>query len=629
MRRRLLVGTFAGAIALAEVLGTNLAAHAASKSHNQLVAVKRVGSINVRAASVKTGTNAGAELSPGAYDPGKPAPNKHLQHTYAAGQPAVSPSSVTDAATGFNGVNHMMQRYAGAGNSTWQNTQFSLIPSDQGLCVSSGLTTNYVVEPVNDAIRIYDPSSGSPTSDYIMPLNQFFNQQPEINRHTHVYGNASIGDPECYFDTATQRWFATVYDFTVDSSSGAFIAPTFFLVNVSDTSDPNGTWTTYSVEATDPTGAGQPNCPCFPDHPNLGADANGFYVTTDDFGVNSSYFGGAQMYAFSKSGLEAGSATTAAHIDMKSVSEWNFSLPPFMAWPAQSPASSDWDTSNGGTEYIGSAMDLIGGPAIHGVNASSFGVWAVTNTSSLGGTPSLALHFVNTPTELYSQPPNATQKNGPYPLGQGDYNSLLGLKVQGAEELVESDEDFTSQSYYSHGTLWNAVNTAVKEPNGATVAGIAWMAFSPTADGSSVSAPVVQQGYLAAPKGNYLQYPSIASTADGSKTVMGFDLVGPDYYPSVAYTALSTSSSGNSGINVVRRGNAPLDTFGGYQVYKYQPGMSRQGDYTAAVADASGNIWIAGQWVQGNDLCIDPTLGSCGSANRSALANWATWIAKT
>lgn len=628
MRRRLLVGTFAGALALAQVLGTNLAAHAASKTHTQLVRVSHVGSINLRAAaSAAKGTSAGMELSPGTADPSKPQPSKHLQHTYSAGQPAVSPTSVSDASKGFDGVNHMQQRYAGAGNSTWQNTQFSTIPSDQGLCVSSGLTPNFVVEPVNDAVRVYG-TDGTPTSSYIMPLNQFFNQQPSINRTTHVYGPTSIGDPECYFDTATQRWFATVYELGVDTSTGAFIAPTGFLVNVSRTSDPNGTWDTYLVDGSNPNG--DADCtPCFPDHPNLGADANGIYVTTDNFGLNNSFFGGAQLYAFSKSGLESGTSTSAAHIDMKTISDWTLGAPPFLAWPAQSPAASDWDTNNSGTEYIGSAMDVVGGPAIHGVNASSFGVWALTNTSSLGTTPDLTLHFVNTPTELYSQPPNAIQKNGPYPLGQGDYNGLLGLKVQGAEELVESDEDETSQSYYSNGTLWNAVNTSVKEPNGATVAGLAWMAFNPTADGSSVSAPLAQQGYLAAPKGNDLQYPSIASTADGSKTVMVFDLVGPDYYPSIAETTLSTSSSGNSGINVVRWGNAPLDTFGGYQVYKYQPGMSRQGDYTAAVADTSGNIWIAAQWVEGNALCVDPSLATCGTDNRSALANWATWIAKT
>lgn len=630
MGSRLLVGTFAGALALAQVLGTNLVAHAAVRSQNQLVSLHRVGSVNVRAAAAAaTGTTAGTELSPGAYDPGKPSPNKRLQHTYAAGQPAVSPTAVSSTPNGFDGVNHMLQRYAGAGNSTWQNTQFSLIPSDQGLCVSSGLATNYVVEPVNDAVRVYYAATGLPTSTYIMPLNQFFNQQPELNRESGVYGDASIGDPECYFDTATQRWFATVYDFGVNTSTGAFIPPTYFLINVSDGPDPNGTWTTYSVETTDPTGAGTPNCPCFPDHPNLGADANGIYVTTDDFGINSNYFGGAQLYAFSKSGLEAGTATTASHIDMKSITDWTFSLPPFMAWPAQSPDASDWDMTNNGTEYIGSGMDIIGAVPIHSVNASSFGVWALTNTSSLATTPDLTLHFVNVPTELYSQPPNAIQKSGPYPLGQGDYNSLLGLRVQGAEELVESDQDFTSQTYYSHGTLWNAITTAVKEPNGATVAGIAWMAFTPSADGSSVSAPLAQEGYLAAPKGNYLQYPSIASTPDGSKTVMVFDLVGPDYYPSVAYTTLSTSSGGNGGIDVARLGKAPLDTFGGYQVFKYQPGMSRQGDYTAATADTSGNIWIAGQWVEGNALCTDPSLATCGSDNRSVLANWATWIAKT
>ena len=90
------------------------------------------------------------------------------------------------------------------------------------------------------------------------------------------------------------------------------------------------------------------------------------------------------------------------------------------------------------------------------------------------------------------------------------------------------------------------------------------------------------------------------------------------------------SASGAGTIHIIRPGNDPLDTFGGYPIYKYQPGLSRQGDYTAAVADTSGNIWVAGQWVEGDNLCVPAggDLSKCqASANRSLLANWATWIA--
>jgi hypothetical protein len=51
-----------------------------------------------------------------------------------------------DLAQSFQGINHYQQRTANGGN------QFSLEPPDQGLCVGNG----YVMETVNDALRVYD-----------------------------------------------------------------------------------------------------------------------------------------------------------------------------------------------------------------------------------------------------------------------------------------------------------------------------------------------------------------------------------------------------------------------------------------------------------------------------------------
>jgi hypothetical protein len=68
-----------------------------------------------------------------------------LQPPSPAGIPVVSSPG---AATGFNGLSHADQRTAGTGN--YVDTQFSLEPPDQGLCVGNG----FVVEPVNDALAV-------------------------------------------------------------------------------------------------------------------------------------------------------------------------------------------------------------------------------------------------------------------------------------------------------------------------------------------------------------------------------------------------------------------------------------------------------------------------------------------
>ena len=56
--------------------------------------------------------------------------------------------------------------------------------------------------------------------------------------------------------------------------------------------------------------------PYLGDYPHIGADANGFYITTNAYPWCANGFVGAQIYAFSKAQLAAGAATvTMEHID--------------------------------------------------------------------------------------------------------------------------------------------------------------------------------------------------------------------------------------------------------------------------------------------------------------------------
>ena len=66
-------------------------------------------------------------------------------------RPAVQAIVDATGTTHFGGLNHFDQRFAGTGDYT--NTQFSLEPPDQALCVGNG----FVVESVNTAIRVKNP----------------------------------------------------------------------------------------------------------------------------------------------------------------------------------------------------------------------------------------------------------------------------------------------------------------------------------------------------------------------------------------------------------------------------------------------------------------------------------------
>src|SRR5207245_788812 len=73
-------------------------------------------------------------------------------------------------------------------------------------------------------------------------------------------------------------------------------------------------WNMYELFTSDDGSNGTPihsGCPCFGDQPLIGADANGFYISTNEFSTSllnglGGVFNGAQIYAMSKTALASG-----------------------------------------------------------------------------------------------------------------------------------------------------------------------------------------------------------------------------------------------------------------------------------------------------------------------------------
>lgn len=241
------------------------------------------------AADVHTGRSTSGAAAAAASSPSS-APSPRAQHVVAADR----------GFSGFPGLTHFDQRSAGTGS--YVNTQFTLEPPDQGMCVGRGL----VMEIINNALAVYNSSGkllSGPTAN-----SQFFQLQPEIIRAaTPVYGQF-ISDPRCYFDSATQRWFITELEIDTDPATGDFGTHSSVLIAVSKGSNPVGEYFLYSFDTTDGDGtqAGHAGCPCFGDQPLLGANSNGFYITTNEFPIVGDGFNGAQVYAMSKAGLVNG-----------------------------------------------------------------------------------------------------------------------------------------------------------------------------------------------------------------------------------------------------------------------------------------------------------------------------------
>lgn len=587
--------------------GSQLAASSfAASGQTTLMSLSQIGTGAVsRSSGSSVPTDIKTELSP---DRGGEAelPNAHA-HTpsnTAQSVPNPSPTAITtkndNLVAGFNGLTHRDQRNAGTG--VYVNTQFSLEPPDQGLCVGNG----FVVETVNTAMRVRSMSGGFLTA--ATALNQFFGLTPEINRSTLTFGDFT-SDPKCYFDQPTHRFFLTLLQIDVVATSGAFGVKSHVLLAVTQTGDPTGTWNLFSLDVTNDGTLGTPShpgCSCFGDQPLIGADANGFYISTNEFSLHpfGAFFNGAQVYAMSKTKLAAGIAPPVVLFNTGAIPTPDVGGIWYSVQPATTPPGGSYASGNRGTEFFLSALQFFGNQPLD----NRIAVWALTNTRSLNSaSPNLAISVATIRSETYGQPPNAQQKDGPRPLNA--FLVSLGFPSEPLA-LLAGNDDRMNQVVYADGLLWAGVNTVFQSSNPNRVA-IAWFVVSPwVSENGRVHGSVVNQGYIA-PSGASALFPSIGVNANG-EGVIAFTLVGPNYFPSAAYVSISQDGTGK--VHIAMAGAAPEDGFTGYAAEGFPGNVARWGDYSAAsaVAGEDGKIWFATEYI--------PNLP------RTLIANWGTFI---
>lgn len=574
---------------------------------------------------------------------------------------------------GFEGLNLFQQRYARGGN------QFSVEPPDQGMCAGNG----YVVEAVNDVLNVFNQSNGSSALpnvpnvvagfntdvNHAVDLNSFYGYAPAINRATGVRAEF-VTDPSCLYDAATQRWFVVVLTLNT-FPNGAFTHVNHLDIAVSQTSNPTGSWNIYRVDVT-ADGKQNPSasnaCPCLGDYPHIGADANGFYVTTNAYPWGGNGFNGSQIYAFSKAQLAAGAANvTMQHIDtfglVNAPSDAGSTQPGFTLWPAQSPPNQS-NTDNGGTEYMLSSnaadeatrpVSGTGGPGV----SNQIVLWTLTNTSSLNGASAAVGISSNVmSSNTYAVPPKQRQPGSgtapgldvpqghcindtttPTIAGVGCWKLLFVGEPAHNEVISRPDSNDTrmQQVSYANGKVWGALDTALNPDGGPQRAGVAWFVVNPNVG------KMAMQGYLGA-TGYDFTYPALALTQSG-RGVMAFTATGDASYPSAAYASID-ANAGIGAWNIVPggQGAAVDDGFTSYKSQVGNPPRTRWGDYGAAAVDGN-SIWIASEYIgHACDYATwggrffgattgDNKLGTCapspGAAGpRAALGNWSTFISK-
>ena len=203
-----------------------------------------------------------------------------------SGSSAAVSSDAYGLRASWMGSNHFDSRYSGNGN------QFSGEPPDQGLCADN----SHVFEIVNSVIQVYRPNGtalldGDPffpgTEPVGITLAQFFGLPPEFVRPDGPFGPTSF-DVSCRYDDSVRRWFVSSEYLDEDQTTGDFTGGGGFRLAVSTSADPLGSWRIWDVRTTNNGMDGTPDhkCSggfCFGDYPQLGLDANGVYITTNEF----------------------------------------------------------------------------------------------------------------------------------------------------------------------------------------------------------------------------------------------------------------------------------------------------------------------------------------------------------
>lgn len=520
-------------------------------------------------------------------------------------------------------------------------------PPDQGLCAGNGM----IMEVNNMVAQVFTASSMAPLGGTKgMALEKLFGTS-EVFGGT---GNGTLnvqGDPRCYYTASSNRWFASQIWLTELGATPTFSWAGEF-VAVSTSTSPLGTWNVYFIP--DQFNAKTvDNCnnlplatlstkgdPCFGDQPLIGVDGNAVFISVNEYGLYKSTGPGgvATEYALSKTDLLAGTPSPiywnhlGDQLTRPGAGTCPFGQPTAVHCPFYSivPANSDstYLTGTGGTFYSLSNVTFTtsGGHQI--------AVWQFTHTTMVttgSGHVTVAMTVVTT--QPYTEPPNASQKSGPIPLGTY-YEQILNQRAARAGRplpfkhtrplpegpLATNTDRVTSAAYDpATGALWGGINTGLATSNSAQ-AGVFWVTATPSGSGTGLSASGVQSGYLAAKHAN-IQFPGIAFTNTG-KGVMDFSLSGSAYYPSTAYSLVG--ANGPSGIHMANAGVGPQDGFIEYTPTYHRP---RWGDYSTALATGS-TFFFATEKI--NQSCTPGQFKvtfTCGGT-RDSTANWGTSVSR-
>ncbi|CAI5464389.1 unnamed protein product [Closterium sp. Yama58-4] len=527
---------------------------------------------------------------------------------------------------GFPGIS----QYSGVNCGTppkYNNSVVRVTPPDVALCVGNG----YVLHTVNIAMVVYDKQGKQLTR--IITQNEFFGLLPQVVEwrkptNTSVFGDA-LGDMSCTYDRQANRFFLSAYwmsgganntydKFGQTRRRGNVTVGSGLIVAATTTDDPTQPWNVFFIPGSNdginsnpdwraPLHFNTSRLTTLMDYPQIGTDAYGFYVSTNEFAFETSDYFGSSIYAISKSQLQTPENATILRI----VVPYTDSpiSPAFTIWPQKVAADGDYDYHHGGTMYFGwTAVNSNPGAPNETVlvgNYTTIGAFALTGTSALGTADAerkVEPHCAAVSTPPFFDPQPVKQKPGPVPLAWKMNTTIKPISpafssVRGVVVFPESRH------------MWVTFMSAFgKDMSASAVVARLRLSLRLKRKWRPFQVFLERFKVVGVGGGNSLIQPTIALNSQG-EGIIAASLAGRSFYPSAAYGTLNANVDVGR-INVAGPGKAPLDDFFGYL---YGDAM-RYGDYMTATVDEEGNAWAAVQYVAGHP--------------RTEKSNWATFVFK-
>ncbi|GEM_PF-4513178 len=420
----------------------------------------------------------------------------------------------------------------------------SSIPPDPILAVGE----THIVELVNRTASIFRKSGTLETS--ITLATWFSNVSPPSH---------GPFDPKVIYDHHAERW--VILALATDDSTESY-----YLVSVSDDSDPMGDWWNWKLDAALDGSTPSDN---WADYPGLGFDDDeAVYITSNqiEYGVGFDY---AKLRILKKAEIYwTGSGSVISWYDFW---DWNdVNGHPAFTWK---PAHVFGDPDPAADQYLAGIRHLVGG------GASIVTVWAVHDAGTL--VPSLTRH-ATVSVRPFSYPPDAPQPGNPAVWDSIDTGACAHMQ----------DVQFRfGHLYCTFCERWDF-------GSGDEVCAIRYLKI----DIVSKTA-VIDKTYGKDYHAYY--YPAIY-TDNNRHIFIVFNRSSTDEYPGCRYTALYTGDTDTRSSQTLRDGEGNYEDLDAY-------GRNRWGDYSGI----------------GVDPCDDLTIWMCSEYATASSTVWGTWIGAT